>query len=240
MIRSLVIAVAALLSIPATASADVNEAVDLSAQYLISRWNADSSLNEYRPPQVLPVVAKSKIYGACGSQVRGHQLGGSSYCPATHTVYLVPEELKLFYDSFGPSSVTYVISHEFGHALQMVLGVDLAGPSEELQADCLAGILINEGSKQLGITRDDVISMAQAAYAIGSESHGTGAQRAYALLSGMGISKSSCKDSEMTTLAQGKIKDPMLKELNNERSGTGGIDTSITPYPKTVKGSLGI
>ena len=239
MIRSLVIA-AALLAIPVTANADVNEAVDLSAQYLISRWTADPTLNEYRPPQVLPVVAKSKIYGACGSQIRGHELGGSSYCPATHTVYLVPEELELFHDAFGASSVTYVISHEFGHALQMVLEAGLTGPSEELQADCLAGILIKEGSKQLGITRDDVIGMAQAAYAIGSESHGSGAQRAYALFSGMGVSKSSCTASEMTALAQGKVNDPMLVELNKQRSGTVGIDTSITPYPKTVKGALGL
>ena len=104
----------------------------------------------------------------------------------------------------------------------------------------MAGILVSKGSEELGITRTDVIAMCKAAHAIGSESHGTGTQRAYALASGMGITKTSCTSKEMQKLANDEIKDPILTKLSLERSGAGGVDTTKTPYPKTIKSSLGI
>ena len=75
--------------------------------------------------------------------------------------------------------------------------------------------------------------MAQAAYAIGDPSHGTGAQRAYALLSGMGVVEAGCSKKEMLALKNNKVIDPAFKRLTTTRSGTAGIDVNQTPYPKT-------
>lgn len=242
-------AIAGLLAIPAQIAhanifdsipkANIENAIESTTKYLINNWDQDPNLEE-RPPQVLPLVAGSKVYGACGEYIEGSEVAGSSYCPATRTIYLVPEQLKYFEREFGASAIAYVIAHEFGHAIQQSYKVNIYGPSRELQADCLAGIFIKEGKKELGITRNDVLAMGKAAYSIGSKSHGTGAQRAYALASGMGVTSSSCENKRMQQLADGEVKDPILKKLKQERSGSRGIDTSRTPYPKTVQSALGL
>ena len=222
------------------AQADVMKAVDQTTSFLISNWSSDPELKKVMPPQVLPLAAGSRVYGSCGEQVRGVELGGSAYCAATHTIFLVPEELKAFYEVFGSSAVAYVVAHEFGHAIQAAYRIKLEGPARELQADCLAGLIFRSGRKELGLTRDRILAMAQTAYNIGSESHGSGAQRTYALLSGMGVLEASCKGSVMQALAQGRIKDPALFQLGNQRSGGNRPDTSQTPYPKTLRNALDV
>ena len=221
----------------------LNKTVEKTAQFLIRDWKADQELQEVPPPQVIPVLSGSNIYGACGSEeanVTHWEIGGSSYCPRTHSIYLVPEELRAFSEAFGVSSIAYVLAHEFGHAFQFAYDVKIDGAALELQADCLAGVFIDVGSKDLGITRDDVLDMAQAAYSIGSESHGSGAQRKYALLSGMGVLSATCSNQSMQNLADGKINDPALNELTRTRSGGGSLDTSLTPYPKDINNALGL
>ena len=94
-----------------------------------------------------------------------------------------------------------------GMPIQFAVDINISGAAQELQADCITGIFIQEGSKKLGITRDDVVQMAQAAYSIGSKSHGGGPQRSYALLSGMGVMIQAT--AEMRKLSRGQITDPI-------------------------------
>ena len=234
---------ASLIAITANISAaeakdEVLQVVDQTTKFLITNWIKDDELKKVEPPQVIPLAAGSKVYGACGEKIKGVEVGGSAYCGTTHTIYLVPEELQAFYQAFGPSSVGYVVAHEFGHAIQAAYRVDLASPALELQADCLAGLLIRSGAQELGVTRDSVIAMANAAYRIGSESHGSGAQRSYALLSGMGVFKGTCKSEAIQQLADGLNKDSDYLELISQRSGGSRPDTSGTPYPKTLRTAL--
>lgn len=223
----------ALTGVSSVLAKNLDEVIEATASFLIRDWVTDPDFENFNPPQVLSVLGGTKVFGGCGSYVKGDEVAGSAYCPATNTIYLEPKQLKFFADSFGNSSVAYVIAHEFGHAIQARYG-DLKGGAEvELQADCLAGVLIDIGSTELGITRKDTIQMAQAAYAIGDPSHGTGAQRAYALLSGMGVVEAGCSKKEMLALKNNKVIDPAFKRLTTTRSGTAGIDVNQTPYPKT-------
>lgn len=223
-----------------SAKPSIEKVVDATSTFLIKDWVTDPKFADFNPPQVIPISGKTKIYGGCGNYVKGAEVGGSSYCPKTHTIYLVPEQMSVFYEAFGPSSVAYIIAHEFGHAIQYRYN-NLAGGAEvELQADCLAGVLIDIGSKELAITRDDSLQMAQAAYAIGDPTHGSGAQRAYALLSGMGVFESGCSNAEMKNLLAGKVSDPAYFELARTRSGSGSINTNVTPYPKSLSAELGL
>lgn len=82
--------------------------------------------------------------------------------------------------------------------------------------------------------------MGSYAYAIGDASHGTGAQRSYALLSRMRIFKSKFKDSDITALANGTLRDPVLQKLTSTQSRYESDDTSKTPYPKTAKSAFGV
>ena len=252
--RWIALSIAGLIFLPGIAKANVfdlinqesriNSTIDSTTKFLLKRWASNEELNKHQPPQVLPLAAGTKVYGACGERVTGDEVAGSSYCSHTNTIYLVPEQLKYFDDAFGTSAVAYVIAHEFGHATQKTFEFRTIGASKELQADCLAGVFIKEGSQELNINPNDVIAMSSAAHSIGSESHGTGKQRAYALLSGMGYENDLCTNKEMQKLADG-IKDSLaqnaFKKVGQTRSIGGKTYTNSSPaYPKSITSALGI
>ena len=82
--------------------------------------------------------------------------------------------------------------------------------------------------------------MASAAYAIGSDSHGTGAQRAYALLSGMGRVDSTCSMTSIDKLVKNEIDDPLYKTFSKTRGSGRSVDLEPTPYKKDAAGLLGV
>ena len=214
----------------------MDNVINTTTSFLVRDWVNDENYNEWLPPQVMAIPPSTKIYGACGNWLEGDHVGetGSYYCPATHTIILDIEQLRWFYSEFGASAVAYVVAHEFGHAMQNRFDDFPNGSAKELQADCFAGILIKIGSDELGVTRRDVLDMSYAAYGIGSTSHGTGAQRSYALMTGMGIIDFGCSNEEMYRLANSNIDDSHFSALQSSRSGTGGVDLSVTPFPKTI------
>ena len=210
--------------------------IDMTTSFLVKDWASDSAYNEWKPPQVMAIPGSTVIYGACGDWRDGDHVAeaGSYYCPATHTIILDINQVTLFYNEFGPGAVAYIVAHEFGHAMQNRFDAYPKGPASELQADCFAGVLINIGSDALGVTRRDVLDMSLAAYGIGSTSHGTGAQRSYALMAGMGIVDYGCSTEQMYGLANSYVDDSHFDALVSTRSATGGVDLSVTPYPKTI------
>lgn len=217
---------------------DIYTYIDKTTKFLNIQWDQDEDLkNALRPPQILPIAADSKVYGGCGEYSIGAEVGGSAYCPRTHTIFLVPEQLQYFADEFGPSSVAFVVAHEYAHAVQLAFGIlgNLKDPALELQADCIAGAFIKDGSSEIGITRQDTLDMANLAYAIGDPTHGTGAQRKYALSSGMGVINYGCTNKEMQDLGEGKID---LSIVDTKRSIDSKLNLEITPYPKTITGSF--
>ena len=230
----------AALLLPISAKAGINEAIDETTQYLMRNWRSDETLKKLYPPQVLSVPTGTKVYGGCGEFMKGDHIGGSLYCPYTHTVFLDTSQLQDFYDAFGSSSIAYIIAHEFSHALQREFEIDLKDPNHELQADCMAGVFIAQGNKELGITREDVLSMSHVAYNIGGKTHGTGAQRAFSLLGGMGRVDFECNEASIQKLVANEINHPLYKTLARTRSATGGANLTPTPYPKKLKNTLGL
>ena len=92
----------------------VDETVEQTAKFLIKDRNSDPALKHIAPPQVIPVSSGSNIYGACVDKANADgishwEIGGSAYCGYTHSIYLVPEELKVFKDAFGTSSIEVMI-----------------------------------------------------------------------------------------------------------------------------------
>ena len=231
-------AIALLFAVPTEGKAQsMDDVINATTSFLVRDWINDENYNEYRPPQVMAIPTSTKIYGACGKWTEGDHVAeiGSYYCPPTHTIILDQDQLNGFYNEFGPSSVAYVVAHEFGHAMQNAHGEYPEGVTTELQADCFAGILINIGSDELEITRKDVLDMSYAAYGLGGTSHGTGAQRSYALMAGMGIVDYGCTTEEMHQLANNSVDNSHFDALVSTRSSSAGVDLSITPYPKTIK-----
>lgn len=227
----------------AFSSESLDKSVEAFGSYVIYHWQKDPKLKQFNPPQIITNVrSDTKVLGGCVSNHGGRiatDVGGTSYCPRVNTIYVVQEQLEPFYRHFGPAAIAYVIAHEYGHYLQTVFDMEYVQPYSELQADCLSGAILGQGAKELEITSRDIINMAQAAYSIGSKSHGTGAQRAYAVYAGFGQSPEiSCSTTDMKKLAAGQISDPVYKQLATQRSANGVDLSKPQSYLKSISGSL--
>ena len=224
-------------------SSSVNQSVEAFGNYVIYHWQKDPKLKNFNPPQIITnVESDTKVLGGCFSNHGGRiaqDVGGTSYCPRVNTIYVVQEQLQPFYTHFGPAAIAYVIAHEYGHYLQHSFGMEYTQPVSELQADCLSGAILGQGAEELEITTRDIINMSQAAYTIGSKSHGTGAQRAYAVYAGFGQSSEiSCSTEDMKKLSKGQINDPVFKKLASQRSAEGVDLNKPQKYLKSISGSL--
>ena len=141
---------------------------------------------------------------------------GPFYCPADQRIYLDTNffnELAQHYAAPGDFAQAYVIAHEVGHHIQMLLGTEnrirqaqsAVGEAQgnalqvrmELQADCYAGVWaareqgamepgdIEEGMRAAAAIGDDTLQRAEQGTVVPeSFTHGTSAQRQEALMRG--------------------------------------------------------
>ncbi len=227
---------------------EINKSIEKTTKFLIENWYADKSIRKtnWFPPQVIVLDRGEKIYGGCGTRDNkiSQEVLGSFYCSSFHTIVLDPTQLKEYYDVIGPSSIAYVLAHEFAHGIQHINSIKLEDPMHELQADCIAGRLIDKGKKNLNITRKGIFDMATLAYQIGgSKTHGTGAQRAFALSAGMGFSDFSCNSENLKKLAKNEVKDNLFKTWNTfELRGNSNKNINLdgSKYRKNILVLTGI
>ena len=220
-------------------NAEIDPVIQKTSEYLIDNWYADKSLKKsnWYPPQIITLKSGQKIYGGCGENYKINKVAGSFYCPLFHTVILDPSQLKEFYKAFGVTSIAYIVAHEFAHGIQHIKNIRLEKPMHELQADCIAGRLINEGSKKLNISREDVIDMTTLAYAVGDEhgdSHGTSAQRAFSFTIGLGLVDYSCSSEDMKKLANNKIENDLFLRWSNTRGTYNSKKLGKPKYKKDI------
>ncbi len=223
--------------------ANLDRSVEVFGSYVLYHWGKDPKLKEFNPPQIITNVDSStKVLGGCVSNYKGKintDVGGTSYCARSNTIYVVQEQLEPFYKHFGPAAIAYVIAHEYGHYLQNIFDMPYKQPVSELQADCLSGAILGQGADELEITKRDIINMSQAAYTIGSESHGSSAQRAYAVYAGFGLSPEiTCSTADMNRLSSNQISDPVFKKMASQRSADGVDLNKPQTHLKSISGSL--
>ena len=213
------------------AKAEMEPFIESSAEYFTQTWLETPGFEKITPPQIISLSPDSKILFGCRTGNNSKNIGGSAYCSLSNTIFLTNDQLKFFYEVNGKSGIAYLMAHEFAHAVQHAVLTELDNPAKELQADCIAGIFT---SSMLNISRSEMLSLARLSLHLGSDNHGTGSQRAYALLTGLGVIEGTCFDKDIVKLAKGKIKNKTIMRLLNSRSGLGSIDIEKTPYPKTL------
>ena len=213
------------------AKAEMEPFIESTAQFFTQTWLKTPGFEKINPPQIISLNPDSKVLIGCRNKDNSKNIGGSSYCSFSNTIFLTNDQLKFFYEVKGKSGIAYLMAHEFAHAVQHAVSNELDNPAKELQADCIAGIFT---SSLLDISRSEMISLARLSLHLGSDDHGTGSQRAYALLTGLGVIEGTCFDKDITKLAKGKIKNKRIMRILNSRSGLGSIDIEKTPYPKTL------
>ena len=138
--------------------------------------------NGYRRATV--VVFRGATPTACGV---GQSAMGPFYCPADEKVYIdlgFYDELRRRFGAPGDFAQAYVITHELGHHVQHLRGIDAqvrqlqeSRPDVanqlsvrlELQADCLAGVWGHSTAQRNILERGDVEEALNAASAIGDD-----------------------------------------------------------------------
>jgi len=143
----------------------------------------------YTPARM--TIFRDEVHTACGTQPA---TVGPFYCPADHGVYLDTR----FFDALsrqvgvhlGDFARAYVIGHEVGHHVQVLLGIsqrvhaanqqDPAGENArsvrvELQADCLAGIWKHSAYRRDELTAADFADALRAAAVVGDDFQQAGA-----------------------------------------------------------------
>ena len=142
--------------------------------------------------QVLPgryrdatvVLFRDLVKSACGM---AQSATGPFYCPADEKVYIdlgFYDELKRRFGAPGDFAQAYVLTHEIGHHVQKILGIEgqvrqlqqsrpgLANQLSvrmELQADCLAGVWGHSTAQRQILEQGDVEEGLNAAAAIGDD-----------------------------------------------------------------------
>jgi predicted metalloprotease len=153
------------------------------------------------------VLYRGTTYSGCGT---ARATTGPFYCPQDEKIYIdlgFWDELRRFGGDTGDFAQAYVITHELGHHVQKLLGIEsrmtrLAqqDPSErnplsvdlELQADCFAGVWAHSTEQRDIVHPDDIAGALKSAAAVGDDhlqrmsgravspesfTHGTSAER---------------------------------------------------------------
>lgn len=168
---------------------------------------------DYRNAQT--ILFSGSTQAACGY---ASGATGPFYCPRDESIYL---DLTFFDDlrtkfgaQGGPFAEAYILAHEYGHHVQGLLGIlntsgytntgpDSEAVMTELQADCLAGVWMNNAVETgyiESISRDDIAMALNAAASVGDDriqrqmqgyvspeswTHGSSKQRLAALHDGL-------------------------------------------------------
>lgn len=130
------------------------------------------------------VLYRDATYSGCGT---AREQTGPFYCPEDEKIYIdlgFWNELKRFGGDTGDFAQAYVITHELGHHIQKLLGIEAherqlaeQDPQEqnplsvdlELQADCFAGVWGHSTEQRNIVHPDDVAAALKSAAAVGDD-----------------------------------------------------------------------
>ena len=210
----------------------IYEIIENFTEIMSKAWMKDKFLKKIRMPQTILLDANSRVYGSCSQRDKNLKtIGGSSYCSSTNTIFLVKEDVDLFYELNDSSGLLYLLAHEWSHSLQHAWLSKIPHPAKELQADCLAGRFVSMFEEN--IDRKKILSLAKISLHMGSKIHGTGNQRAYALLTGLGVIDGTCSIPKMKDLAKKPRNANKVIRLMNLRSASNDININESPYKKS-------
>ncbi len=133
------------------------------------------------------------------------------YCTLDASVYYDPDFQEDVVAATGPYGFTTIIAHEWGHHIQVTLGIDISRDPEldgglypiefELQADCLAGVYAQDAVAIGDIDQDEIDSAIEITSLSGDapgtdwdefDAHGASDQRVKSFLTGFDDGFAGC------------------------------------------------
>ena len=141
-----------------------------------------ASNRQYRHAKL--VLFRDQTNSACGA---AQASTGPFYCPEDEKIYIdlgFWDELTQLGGSTSDFAKSYVITHELGHHIQNLLGIEQReqqlvdqNPSQErpasvdleLQADCFAGVWGHDTEQRSKISQEDIAQALKSAAAVGDD-----------------------------------------------------------------------
>ena len=216
------LAALAAIALPTKAApTDVSVAVPQLSEELRQAWSTDPLTRNWPWPDVVLLPADQRALVVCPAAAGAGAVPDTSavFCPTTGKVLLDSKWLvKDVQQRYGNWGLAYWIATGLGQAIRgkaALPGPALSPAGANLQANCLAGLLLYQRPGLRPGSPKQWLSPAFNAYAAGDAStQGMPGQRAYALLSGLGGTASSCASTAMAALSTNSVPDPaLLKEL---------------------------
>lgn len=137
-------------------------------------------------PQILFGIGGTHAYGSCQSTSGSTQIPGSFYCQKTNTILLEYQQLEGLRRSFGDGAIVYALAHEYAHYIQAAMGMRRDTITmQELEADCIAGVILNSVARKLQFNDSDIREIISTARAVGGGTHGTPEGRAASVFIGL-------------------------------------------------------
>ena len=204
--------------------------------------HAFNKSGKFPSPQILFGIGGTYAYGSCQSASGSTQIPGSFYCAKTNTIILEYQQLEELRRSYGDGAVVYALAHEYAHYIQRTQGIQNSLTIQELQADCIAGVILKTYTDLLGLNESDIREIISTAKALGGGSHGTPEDRAVAVFIGLkygefpacSIGKSSnispASPTATKTASPPAQKTVAIKPSQNSTPHPGGNVTFIGNY----------
>jgi len=190
-----------------TGQLDLNAALEASEAQLRKSWAADRTTTRLPFPKVQLLPPGVNVSGACtpGDPVR-EPPPTAIYCASREAVLLEHDLLSLTYRLHKSPALAYWIAVGLAERLQP-RDTGLTPAASSLQVSCLAGTLLGAtGEDRSADATDRFVKAAAKAYGDSfSGVVGTGSQRAYAVLSGLGATSLDCDAPAMARLAGGQV-----------------------------------
>ncbi|MFN7898768.1 MAG: hypothetical protein ACK5N0_03755 [Synechococcaceae cyanobacterium] len=224
------------LTAPAATANPINEtdlpaAVEASKAQLRRSWAADPVTARLPFPRVELLRPGVEVSEACSPGAPAHQPAPTAiYCANRDAVVLQHDLLTLAYRLHHAPAVSYWIAVGLAERVRP-REPSLTPAASSLQVSCLAGVLLGAtGPAQSADATVAAVKTAAKAYGdLFSAAVGTGPQRAYALLSGLGATSLDCHAAAMARLAAGEV--PIPSDLGTRGPGSLGLEVSCRLPP---------
>jgi hypothetical protein len=207
---------------PGAAAPELDAMVVSIAGQLRQSWNADPGTARLPWPAIEVLPAGQTPQSACpGAGTAANPAQGAQspvlVCAASGTLLLDGTRLAKEASRHGEWGVAYWVGIGLGTAILAQRATRPGSPAAaNLQANCLAGVLIGgtslQPTPQDPPKPDQLVAPANGAYGTAmAEQMGTRSQRSYALLTGLGMTElAGCSDAAMAQLASDQVPDPAL------------------------------
>ena len=176
-------------------SSDLSVAIRVTERY----WSM--KIVGFRPvARIQPYIVDGQL--SCGLQPIPAQ--NAVYCPLGDFIAYDERWAAAVYDKMGDAFVFYLLTHEYGHAVQERLGIQYQYTiHQELQADCFAGATIGDSIRvgDLSLESGDIEELRNGLEWVGDPpdepwfqegAHGSPAQRTASFFSGYEQGLAAC------------------------------------------------